>query len=60
MEQKRANMSTVTNKGFNMPCKAVMEKNFTVVVLIYESTTSIAKPKGSLEAYIYIRQPPLH
>ena len=38
-----------------MRYKSVMEKCFTKVGLNVESSTDIEKPKGSIEAYIYIR-----
>ena len=47
----------MTNGGFNMCCKAVMKCFSTVIGLLVELITSIAKPKGSLEVYPYIRQP---
>ena len=51
---KRANMSTVMNKGVNMSYKYVTEKLFTVVGLLVEPITAIGK-KGSLQEYISIR-----
>ena len=48
-------MSTVINKGVNICCKAVMDNVLTVLVLLVVHSTSIAKPKDSLETYSYIR-----
>ena len=39
-----------------MRCKAVMTNLLTVVGLIVEPITAIAKTNGSIEAYIYIRK----
>ena len=55
----RANISTVMNKGVKMCCKSVMANLYTVVSLLAEPITSITKPKGYLEAYISIGQPPI-
>ena len=41
-----SNMSTVTNKGVQMYCKAVTENVFIVVGIIQELSTAIDKPKG--------------
>ena len=49
-------MSTVMNKGFKMHCKLVMENMLKLVGLLVGTITAIAKPKGYLEASIYIRQ----
>ena len=54
----RSNMSRVTNEGVVMCCKAITVNLLKVVGLIVEPSTDIAKPKGYLEAYISIRQPP--
>ena len=51
----RSNMSTVTNKGVNMRCKAVTENLFTVAGFIVEPSKDIVKPNVSLEASIFSR-----
>ena len=45
-------MSRETNKGVMMLCKAITANFLTVVGLIVENRTVIAKPKGYLEAYL--------
>ena len=50
-------MSTVTNKGANMYCKSVTDNFSTVEGLFVEPSTAIAKPKGSIEAFISIIRP---
>ena len=55
----RANMSMVMEEGVVMHCKSVMSNLLTVLVLLFEPSTDIAKPKFYLEAYLYIRQPPI-
>ena len=50
-------MSTVMNEGVKICCKSVTTQVFTVVGLLVELCTAIAKPKGSLEASPSIRQP---
>ena len=52
-----ANMSTAINKGIKMRCKSVTANFFTVVGLLVENITAIAKPKGYLEAFLSIGQP---
>ena len=47
-------MSRVMNEGVMMRCKEITANFLTEVGLIIEPSTSIAKPKGSLKAYIYI------
>ena len=44
----RSNMSMVMNDGVKMRSKAVTAIVFTVVGLIFESSTSIVKSKGSI------------
>ena len=51
----RANMSTVMNEGVKMRCEAVTADFFTVVGLLVEPSTAIAKTKDYLEAYTSIR-----
>ena len=46
-------MSTVMNEGVKIVCKSVMTQVFTVVGLLVELGTYIAKSKGSLESYPY-------
>ena len=46
-------------RGIKMCCKSVMANLLAVVCLLVKSSTAIAKPKDSLEAYIYIREPPI-
>ena len=48
-------MSTVIDEGVKMRCKAVMSNCFTLVGLLVEPSTDIAKPKDSLEDYPSIR-----
>ena len=55
----RAKMSTVLNKGFKVQCKAVTSNFFTVISILFEPSTAIAKPKSYLEAYISTIQPPI-
>ena len=51
------NTSRVTNKGIIMCCKSSTFNLLTVVGLLVEPITSVAKPKGYLEAYLSIIQP---
>ena len=44
-------MSTVMNKGVEIRCKAVTTHVFTVVGLLVELGTPVAKSKGYLRAY---------
>ena len=53
----RAKISTVMNDEVKTHCRSVTDNIFTVVVLLLEISTSIAKPKVYLEAYPAIRQP---
>ena len=55
----RANISTVMNEGANMCFKAVTSNLFKVVGLFFKPSTYIVKPKGYLETYISIMQPPI-
>ena len=48
----RANMSRVKNEGVMMSYKEVTAKFLSLVCLLVEPSTPIAKPKGSIEAYI--------
>ena len=48
-------MSTVMNEGVKMRCEAVTADFFTVVGLLVEPSTAIAKTKDYLEAYTSIR-----
>ena len=48
-------MSTVMNEGVEIRCKAVMTQVFTVVGLLVELGTAIAKPMGYLKASPSIR-----
>ena len=41
-----------------MFCKSVISNWLTVVGILVEISTDIAKPKCSLDAYLFIRQPP--
>ena len=50
-------MSRVVNKGVVMHFKASTANLLTVVGLLVEPITSVAKPKGYLEAYLSIIQP---
>ena len=50
-------MSTVINEGVKMRCKAVTHIFKTVVGLLVEIITCIAKPKGPLEEYPSISKP---
>ena len=50
-------MSRVKNEGVMMSYKEVTAKFLSVVCLVVEPSTPIAKPKGSIEAYIYIIKP---
>ena len=50
----RENMTTVINAGVKMHWKAVKTKVFTVVGLLFELGTAVAKPKVYLEAYTSI------
>ena len=54
---KRANMVRETNKGVMMRCKTITAKLLTVVRLLVEPITPLAKPKASLEESLSIRQP---
>ena len=54
-ETARAKMSTVMNEGVEIHCKAVTTQVFTVVGLLVELGTAVAKSKGSLEASPPIR-----
>ena len=54
----RANMSRETNEGVMMRCKIISAKLLTIVGLLVEPRTSLAKPKASLEASLSIRQAP--
>ena len=47
-------MSTVMNEGVKMCYKEVTANLFKVVGLIFEPSKYITKPKGSLEAYIFM------
>ena len=49
-------MSRETNKGFMMCCKKITAKLSTIVHLLVENITSLAKPKAYLEVYNYIRK----
>ena len=49
-------MSKVTNEGVMMRCKVVTANLLTVVGLLVEPSIAIAKPKGSIDASIYISQ----
>ena len=46
---KRANMSTVMNKGVRIHCKAVTTQVFTVLGLLVELVTYIAKSKSFIK-----------
>ena len=50
-------MPMVMKEGVNMRYKVVTVKIFTVVGLLVEPSTDIAKPKGSLHSYISYLQP---
>ena len=41
-----------------MHCKSITDNLLKVVGILVEPSTAIAKSKGSIEAYIYVRQPP--
>ena len=45
----KANMSREMNEGVVMCCKEIMANLLIVVGILVEPTTTIAKPKGSLE-----------
>ena len=47
------------NEVVEMHFKSFMTNFFTVVGLLVEISTSIAKPKGYFEAYPYTSQPPI-
>ena len=51
---KSDKMSRVMNKGVIMHCKEFKMNLLTVVGLIFEPSTDIVKPKGSIEAYLSI------
>ena len=44
-------MSTVTNEGVNIRCKAVTTNVFTVVGLLVELSTAIEKSKGYIKSF---------
>ena len=46
---KRANMSMVMNEGVNICCKSVTTQVYTVIGLLVELVTYIAKAKGYIE-----------
>ena len=48
-------MSRETNEGVMMRFKIITTNLSTIVHLLVEPITSLAKPKASLEAYISIR-----
>ena len=52
-------MSRETNEGVMMHCKSITANLLTIVGLLVENITSLAKPKASLEASLSIRKPPL-
>ena len=47
----------VMNKGFKMCCKAVTSNFFIVVGILPGPSTYIVKPKGYIEAYLFIGKP---
>ena len=51
-----ANMSRETNEGSMMCCKTIKANVLTIVRLLVEPITSLAKPKAYLESYISIMQ----
>ena len=53
---KTANMARETNKGVMTCCKTIMANLSTIVRLLFEAITSLAKPKDSLEASLHISQ----
>ena len=53
----RENISRVMNVGVMILCKSVTANLLTVVGLLVDLSTSIVKPKVSLESYLSIRQP---
>ena len=57
--ERQEQMSTVINDRFKMRCKSVIYNLLIVVGLLVEPSTAIVKPKGYLEAYIYIRKHPI-
>ena len=54
----RANMPRKTNEGVMILCKTITANLLTIVGLLVEPITSLAKPKASLEASLSIRKPP--
>ena len=52
-------MSRVKNEGLMMHYKSVTDNMLTVVGHIFEPNTAIEEPKGSLEANLSIRKPPI-
>ena len=52
-------MSREKNEGFMMHCKSVMNNFLTVLGLIVEPSTEIAKPKGSIQESLSIRKHPI-
>ena len=52
-------MSRVMNEGVVICCKEITDNFLTVVDLLVRPIKTIVKPKGSLETYFFIRQPPL-
>ena len=53
---KIENMSRETNEGVMMRFKTITANLKTIVHLLVEPIISLAKPKASVEAYIYIRK----
>ena len=51
-------MSRETNEGVMMRCKTITANFITIVRFLAEPFTSLVKPKGYLEAYLYIMKPP--
>ena len=53
------NMLRDKNEEVMICCKTITSNFLTIVRLLVEPSTSLSKPKASLEASLYIRQPPL-
>ena len=50
-------MSRKTNEGVMMHCKKITANLLKIVYFLVEPSTSLAKPKGPLDASLPIRQP---
>ena len=51
-------MSRKKNEEVMMRCKKITANLLIIADILVEPITSIVKPKGSLEAYLYISEPP--